>query len=156
MSYGDLYLPPKRANRDPNTGRFVKGATPHNKGKRWSDYMDEKGVKKCAVGWANLDKYRKQYDGVTHFGRPQRKIVAVTDEGKFIVFASAQKAAEWCGGKKGCVRSCCYHNLSRKRLHTSHGVPTDKVNTDHKYKGVRFYFENDNVWTKKIDKYYYG
>jgi hypothetical protein len=25
------------------------------------------------------------------------------------------------------------------------------VNTDHRYKGIRFYFESDNVWTTKIN-----
>ena len=26
-----------------------------------------------------------------------------------------------------------------------------KVNTDHRYKGVRFYFETDSIWTTKIN-----
>ena len=30
--------------------------------------------------------------------------------------------------------------------------PSDKVNTDHKYMGIRFYFESDNVWTTKIQR----
>lgn len=28
----------------------------------------------------------------------------------------------------------------------------EKVNTDHKYMGIRFYFESDNVWTTKIQR----
>jgi hypothetical protein len=44
------------------------------------------------------------------------------------------------------VRRCCKFN--RKGV-----APTKswkRVNTDHKYKGLRFYYESDNIWLEKI------
>ena len=42
----ELYIPNKRLNRDPTTGRFNKGSIPHNKGKKASEYMSKEGLEK--------------------------------------------------------------------------------------------------------------
>ena len=34
----------------------------------------------------------------------------------------------------------------------SNGGATDVEDPDHRYKGVRFYFENDPIWMEKIKK----
>ena len=49
----------ERPKRNPITGRFLKGVAPHNKGKKWSDYMDGRKrnkVLKCLqrIGNPNL------------------------------------------------------------------------------------------------------
>lgn len=41
----ELYIPPERPERNLVNGRFLKGHTPHNKGKKWADYMDMRKAK---------------------------------------------------------------------------------------------------------------
>ena len=69
---------------------------------------------------------------------------------EFETLAYLGDAAKWVGGNRENVGRCCRCNQSRKRLKNPWGHPSDKVNTDHKYMGIRFYFESDNVWTTKI------
>lgn len=38
-SYGELTLPPVWTGINKQTGRFLKGHVPANKGKKWSEYM---------------------------------------------------------------------------------------------------------------------
>jgi hypothetical protein len=50
----ELYIPPQRLNRNPINGRFLKGGIPHNKGKKWDDYIPshkrESMIKGLALG----------------------------------------------------------------------------------------------------------
>ena len=50
----ELYIPPQRLNRNPINGRFLKGSIPHNKGKKWDDYIPshkrESMIKGLALG----------------------------------------------------------------------------------------------------------
>ena len=39
MSYGELTLSPVWTGINKQTGQFLKGHVPANKGKKWSDYM---------------------------------------------------------------------------------------------------------------------
>lgn len=38
------------ANRNAVNGRFLKGIIPHNKGKKWSDYIDGRKKRKMLKG----------------------------------------------------------------------------------------------------------
>lgn len=133
--YGILHFGPRRSFRDAVTGRFLKGHTPANKGKRWDDFMSKRSQKKSSRGWKNLELYRHRSEKA---GRPKKAVVAVTDDGKFRVFSFSLPAAEWVGGSRHNIVRCCRQNELHGR------------NTNHRYNGVRFYFESDPNWLNKI------
>jgi hypothetical protein len=68
------------------------------------------------------------------------------DDGSWLVFSYIGAAAAWLGGVRENIGRCCRLNRSSVEL----SKPPGKVNTDHRYKGIRWYFENDNKWTTKI------
>lgn len=149
MSEYELYIPPVTTGRNAVTGRFMKGHTPANKGKHWSDYMGKRAQKRAMKGWKNLDTHRPTTRPDTA-ERCRKEVIAVLDDGRWLYFSHLKAAAEWCGGSRENVGRCCRENHARRPLNKPWGKPTGKVNTDHKYMGIRFYFESDNVWTTKI------
>lgn len=150
MSYGELTLPPVWTGINKQNGRFLKGHEPHNKGKKWSEWMSKRGQRKVRKGWQNVLDHRPKTRPDTA-GRCRKQVIAVMDDGRWFHFAYLGDAAKWVGGNRENVGRCCRCNQSRKRLKKPWGHPSDKVNTDHKYMGIRFYFESDNVWTTKIN-----
>ena len=152
MSYGELTLPPVWTGINKQNGQFLKGHVPANKGKKWSDYMGKRAMKRAMKGWKNLDIHRNKNGRADTAGRCRKPVIAITDDGDFRYFSYLDAAAQWCGGSRENVGRCCRLNLSQRPLNDTHGRPTDKVNTDHKYMGIRFYFESDNVWTTKIQR----
>ena len=147
---GELTLPPVWTGINMKTGRFLPGHTPANKGKRWSDYMSKRSQRRAAKGWKNLDLHRNKNGRPDNAGRCRKQVVAVMDDGRWRIFPYIGAAAEWIGGLRENIGRCCRLNQARKPLNNPYGQPTGKVNTDHKYKGVRFYFEEDSTWTEKI------
>lgn len=150
MSYGELVLPPVRTGVNRLNGRFTKGHVPANKGKKWSEYMGKRAQKRAAKGWKNLDLHRNKNGRPDTAGRCRKKVIAVMDDGSWLVFAYLMQAAEWIGGSRENVGRCCRQNKSKKELRKPNGKPSGRVNTDHRYMGVRFYFESDDIWMKKI------
>lgn len=144
MAYGELYIPVKRPDRNVKTGRFMKGSVPHNKGKKWSDYMGKRAMKRCAKGWKNISEHRPKHRPDLA-GRFCKQVIAVDCEGKWFHFSCSATAAKWICGNRENVGRCCRCNQAR---HVN--KKTGAINTDHKYMGVRFYFEEDNIWTEKI------
>lgn len=144
-SYGELTLPPVRTGINILTGRFMKGHVPANKGKKWSDYMGKRAMKRAAKGWANLDKHRNKNGRPDVAGRCRIPVVAVRDDGSWCVLPFIGMAGEWAGGNREDVRRCCQLNQCR---HVN--KKTGAVNTDHKYMGIRFYYESDTIWMQKI------
>lgn len=134
----ELYIPQERAVRNAQTGQFLPGSTPHNKGKHWSDYMGKRAQKRAARGWQNIADHR----GPGNTGRlgeqSQTQVVAVGYRGNWLVFPSCTKAAEWVGSTASNISRCCRWNKERRKT------------ADYKVKGIRFYYENDNIWTTKI------
>jgi hypothetical protein len=145
----ELYIPPKWNGKNAKTGRFLKGHIPANKGKKWGDYMSKRSQRKAAKGWKNLDIHRPKTrpDNAVRCGKP---VVVIDDDGRWCVFDNIKLAADWVGGNRENVRRCCNLNKSRMLLHDTKGRLTDRTNTDHRYMGFRFYYENDNIWTKKV------
>lgn len=152
MSYGELTLPPVWTGINKQNGQFLKGHVPANKGKHWSDYMGKRAMKRAAKGWKNLDLHRNKNGRPDTAGRCRKQVVAVMDDGSWLLFPYIGPAAEWVGGSRENVGRCCRCNQSKKELKAPWGHPSGKVNTDHRYMGVRFYFENDNIWTTKIQQ----
>lgn len=143
MAYGELNLAPERTMRNTLNGQFLKGHTPFNKGKKWSEYLSKRKQKRCAKGWKNLEKYRPH--GCPGAGRNKKQVIAVMDDGRWLCFSYIGAAGQWAGGNRENVRRCCQQNQAR---HVNR--KTGKVNTDHRYMGVRFYYEEDDLWTTKI------
>lgn len=128
--------------RNPLNGRFLKGHTPANKGKKWDEYMSRRAQQRARRGWKNLDLHRSRGGP----GRPDKPVVAVNDAGKWIYFPSCAEAGRLLGIRYENIRRCCRENETGTKNHKG------QINTDHKYKGVRFYFESDEKWTTKIKK----
>ena len=143
MSAYELTLPPKRPGRNLKNGRFLKGHVPANKGKKWDEFMSKRMQKRAAKGWQNLDRFRPK--GHPNAGRKKICVVAIDKNGKFRVFSSIAHAASYYGGSASNIRRCCRENQEGRPLKR----PNGKVNTDHRYKGVRFYYEKDGTWLKK-------
>lgn len=150
MNYGELNTGPLKPERNLKTGQYMKGHTPANKGKRWDEYMGKRAQKRAKKGWANLDLYRNKNGRSENAGRSPKKVIAVNDAGRWLFFSHIGEAAQWSGGIRGNIGRCCRMNRSRQKLNDVKGRPTDRVNTDHRYLGIRWYFENDNIWTTKI------
>jgi len=153
MSYGELTLSPVWTGINKQTGRFLKGHVPANKGKKWSEYMGKRAMKRAMKGWQNVIIHRPKTRPDTA-RRFRKQVVAVMDDGSWLLFPYIGSAAEWVGGNCENVGRCCRFNQAKKvckhdwRPGQSKG--SSRVNTDHKYMGIRFYFESDNVWTTKI------
>lgn len=145
MDYWELRLEQVKPTKNPLTGRFLPGSIPHNKGKKWSEYMTKDAQRRAAKGWANLDKYRhkKRPDTSERFCKG---IVAVMENGEYLTFKYSVDAAEWIQGNRENIGRCCRANASN---HVN--AKTGQINTDHNYKGVRFYYITDTNWLSKVD-----
>jgi hypothetical protein len=84
----------------PKPGRFYKGHTPHNKGKKWSEWMDGR-------------KQRRVRKNLTHVGRPDiggwnaKQVVGISIDGKACVFESSKDVERKLGIESRNVRCCC-------------------------------------------------
>ena len=141
----ELYIPPPRPQINRSNGQFLKGHVPHNKGvKGWQKSLPKKTQKKIAKGWQNVMNHRpKNRPDVIE--RCSRKVVVITDEKQFKIFINSVLAGEWAKGHCRNIRRCCANNQER---HIN--KKTGKVNTDHKYLGVRWYYYDDPIWWDKV------
>lgn len=154
----ELYIPQQprqKLDYNPKNGQFLKGHTPTNKGKTWDEFMSKKGQRRSKKGWKNIEKgHAFGHPGVKGAGRRSRKVIALMDNGTIRCFDFIGAAAKWIGGNRENVGRCCRDNESRKPLSRPwskrNGKEGDKQpNTDHRYKGIRWYFESDTVWIEK-------
>lgn len=99
----ELYIPNKRLNRDPTTGRFNKGSIPHNKGKKASEYMSKEGLEKILrIGRKNL-KPNHQLGG-----HNKRAVIAVYEGTIVGWFCSVEEAGRRTGITPSAIRRVCY------------------------------------------------
>lgn len=89
--------PPRKSN-----GQFVKGHTPHNKGKKWSEYMDGRKARK-------IKRILLSYRQVNHNigGWNKKQIVGISIDGKACVFESSKDVERKLGLTARNVRHCC-------------------------------------------------
>ena len=140
----ELYIQPERRKTyNTKNGQFLKGNVPHNKGKKWSQWMGKRAQKRAAKGWKNLDLHRPKTRPDTA-GRCSIEVVAVRDDGTWSVFSSLSEAARRVGGCSTNISRCARLNRDGKR------VKWGGTNNDHRYKGIRWYYEADDIWTTKI------
>lgn len=154
MSYGELTLPPVRTGFNKQNGQFLKGHVPANKGKKWSDYMGKRAQKRAMKGWKNIMSHRpKKRPDLA--GRCRKQVIAVMDDGRWLLFPYVGAAAEWLGKcNSENIGRCCRCNQAKKvckhNWRPGQTKGASRINTDHRYHGIRWYFESDNVWTTKI------
>lgn len=100
----ELTLSPERPQYNPTNGQFLKGHTPHNKGKKWEDYMDMRKAKRIKrIACKNL-RGRKDIGGWNKIA-----IVAVDDDGNVLGwFSSACDAERKTGIIARNIRSVCH------------------------------------------------
>lgn len=155
----ELNLGIERPQRQSN-GRFLPGHKSPIKGIPRTTWMsEEKDMRLREIGAKRFCELGRSENS----GRPKRKVVLVTDDGRFCVFPSVAEGARKIGNALAAnVGKCCRKNASRRvktRTWMGSRVKGDKgvskaegslVNTDHKYVGFRWYFEDDDIWTTKI------
>ncbi len=140
----ELYIPPERPTRDKTTGRFQQGHVPHNKGvEGWQRSLPAKTRRRISRGWKNLETHRCTSHPAGS-GRPCKQVVAVSGNGRFFVFKSVAEAARRMGVRRENIGRCCRYN---ERCVTN---KNNKVNTDHKYMGFRYYYEENQAWMNKV------
>ena len=123
----ELYIPPKRIYRNPTNGQFLKGLTPHNKGKKWEEWMDMRKAKRIKrIALSNL-KHNMNIGGWN-----ARKIVAIKGNELIGVYQSSNDAERKTGICARNIRSCCNY----KRNHAG---------------GFKWFFESDNAWCKLVN-----
>lgn len=83
-------------------------------------------------------------------GHPCHSVVAVLDDGSYIKFPSVMAATEWIGMKETSVSVCCRLNLRKNVVKKRGRSKGYHINTEHRIKGVRWYYEEDDVWKTKI------
>lgn len=138
-------MPPVLTGRNAQTGRFMKGHVPANKCKKWDEYMSKRSQKRASKGWRNLDLHRNKNGRPDTAGRCRKAVIAVTDSGAWCHFDYLGDAARWIGGNRFNVGRCCRSNQLCRQT-------GKKVNTDHKYLGLRFYYAAEPVWEQKIKR----
>ena len=124
MTYGELTLNPIPITRNMVNGRFLKGNTPHNKGKKLSEYMSD-------------DNIQKVMSGLRRTGRPDiwkdnaKQIVAIKDGKLCGVFSHSNDAMRKTGINARNIRSVC------NKLRKTAG-------------GYQWFFEESDEWIKLI------
>lgn len=119
----ELYLEPKKVNKNALTGRFIKGSIPHNKGKKWSDYLPVETQKKILSGLRR--------NGNSKIGGLNAIPVVGIKNGKTRFFKSGKQAGETLGIHQRNINSCCH----KKRKTAG---------------GYEWYFFKDNDWIEEI------
>lgn len=92
----------QKSNINAETGRFLKGSIPHNKGKKWSEWVDGRKKRKML---RNLQLGRKNVNPKIA-GANAIKIVAIKN-GKFYPFESSEHAQRITGITARNIRSVC-------------------------------------------------
>ncbi len=83
----ELRVSDKPLQRNPLNGRFLKGHTPANKGKKWDEYMSRRAQRRSRKGWKNLELHRHRGGP----GRTEKPVIAVNDTGKFTFIPTTKK-----------------------------------------------------------------
>ena len=128
MQNFELFIEPERPQRNKKYGRFLKGHVPHNKGKRWEDYMDMRKAKRLKrIGMMNLNGNMKLG------GWNKKPCVRIDSEGNFKVYQSIEEAGKANGVYSTNICRCC------KGKSKNAG-------------GYRWFYEDDKKWFEEIKK----
>ena len=85
----ELYIPIERPQYNPTNRQFLKGHIPHNKGKKWEDYMDMRKARKIKrIGIKNLRP------NLCICGWNKKAVVCVDEENNILGWFSSSYDAE--------------------------------------------------------------
>ena len=132
MDMSELYIPPERPERNLVNGQFLKGSTPHNKGKRMTYHS--KWTKRRSL--QGLVKGRGAHHK-TGAGMNKKSVVLIKDEKLCGVFPSIQMAGKMIGVAPSLISAICR-----------------KVRGKHTANGYRCFFEDSNDWCNLIKQDY--
>ena len=132
MDMSELYIPPERPERNLVNGQFLKGCTPHNKGKRMTYHS--KWTKRRSL--QGLVKGRGAHHK-TGAGMNKKSVVLIKDEKLCGVFPSIQMAGKMIGVAPSLISAICR-----------------KVRGKHTANGYRCFFEDSNDWCNLIKQDY--
>lgn len=119
--YGELYLPPESDHVNKKNGQFMKGHIPHNKGKKWSEWLDGRKQKKIIrIAMKNL-KCNPNIGGWN-----KRQVIGIDKNDHWSVFESGDDAGRKFNINSRNIRRCCQ---------------TQKGNNT--YYGIRFFWADD-------------
>lgn len=114
--------------RNFRNGRFLKGIIPHNKGKKWSEYLDPATAERCLrAGLKNL------HGRMDIGGWNKRPVMAILDDGRYFWFESATAAAAATNLNRRNISACCAGKRNRCGR-------------------FRWFFFDDENWTRLIKK----
>lgn len=123
----ELRLGDERPQYNPINGRFLKGHVPHNKGKKWSEWMDGRKQKKVRR------ILKKNIHGRHNIGGwNKRAVIMLDNEGNHAYFESSAAAGRATGITARNIRYVC----DKKRKHAG---------------GYRWFWFDDNDWTEYIN-----
>ena len=146
LTYSESHT--KETNARDSSGRFVKGMTSCNKGKKPHEWMSEEGRKRSIeAGTKNL---KTGYHGnrSPNAGRKPIPVIGIDSNCKVKRYASLKEAQKATGAIWTNIRRSC--ELNRKQ--TPH-LQSGMINTDHACLGIRWYYEDDvQIWTSKTRK----
>lgn len=85
----ELYIPIERPQRNPVNGRFLKGRVPHNKGKKWGEWMDMRKARRIRrIAMGNL---KPNYNLP---GWNKKAVIAMDDDGNVVGWFESTMDAE--------------------------------------------------------------
>lgn len=130
---------PVRVNRRDSKGRFVSGHRPFNKGRKWDEYLSPEKQKKIKeIGVKNLHPQPKGCESHNAIS-----LISIDAEGRMQRHKSILHAAKYFGVRQENVGRCARQNHAMRP-----SKKTGKVNTNHRYMGIRFYLEDDvHLWS---------
>lgn len=103
------YIELKRPQYNLRNGQFLKGHIPHNKGKKWEEYMDMRKARRII----RIAKMNLRHGNPNIGGWNKRQVVMVTPKGNWVVFESATEAASKMGLERRNISHCCQGKRQR-------------------------------------------
>lgn len=98
----ELYIAPSRPNKNPINGRFVKGSTPHNKGRKWDDWMSKEAQARLREALKTTGRPRMDIGGWN-----KKAVIMVDKDGNHAWFESSLAAEKATGVRARNIRHCC-------------------------------------------------
>lgn len=102
----ELHLDIQRTFRNRKTGQFLKGHVPHNKGKKWEDYLDMRKAKRIKK---NLQRCGNPNIG----GQNKIQVIGIKDNKIVGVFESATLVSKLLEIQRRNISYCCQGKRKR-------------------------------------------
>lgn len=98
----ELYIPKERPQRNAVNGRYLKGVKPHNKGRKWSEWMSEEAQQRVRERLKFIGRPRMDIGGWN-----KKSVIMIDKDGKEYYFESSVAAEKVTGVPCRNIRYCC-------------------------------------------------